>query len=117
MSVLAVSVLTLLIGAPGPVIQSAQPPPAPAPDLKVIARGKEVYATQKCQACHSIGGTGNKRGPLDGVGARLKESDVRQWIVAPRKMKATVRKPDYSRLPKADVDALVAYMMSLTRKP
>src|SRR5689334_12279077 len=32
-------------------------------------KGKEVYAAQKCSICHSIGGVGNKKGPLDKVGS------------------------------------------------
>lgn len=75
-----------------------------------------VYAEQKCSACHMIASEGNKRSGLDGVGSRLKASDVKQWIVAPRKMKATVRKPDYTKMPASDLDALVAYLMTLTKK-
>jgi mono/diheme cytochrome c family protein len=101
----------------------AQAPPAPAPPAqspevvaKLVERGKAVYREQKCASCHLIGGVGNKRSVLDGVGSRLKPADVRQWIVAPRKMKATVRKPDYTKVPAADIDALVAYVMTLTKK-
>jgi mono/diheme cytochrome c family protein len=103
----------VLTTALAPESQSAA---ADAVRAKQIARGKQVYAAQKCAACHSIEGTGNRRNPLDGVGSKLAEADVRQWIVAPRKMKATVRKPDYSKVAREDVDALAAYMMSLPAK-
>lgn len=81
-----------------------------------MARGAEVYRAQKCQVCHSIAGVGSKRYPLDGVGTRLTEEDIRRWIVAPREMKPTVSKRAYDKLPKDDLDALVAYLKSLRKQ-
>ena len=84
-------------------------------------KGKQLYTAQKCQACHSVAGVGNKKGALDDVGARLKEDDIRQWIVAAPEMAAKAkadRKPpmkSYATLPKEDVDALVAYLASLKK--
>lgn len=80
-----------------------------------IARGKQVYEARRCRVCHSIEGVGNKRSPLDGVGSRLSEDDVRKWIVAPGEMDPKVRKRAY-KLSKHDLEALVAYMMSLKEK-
>jgi len=84
-----------------------------------VEQGKKVYADQKCSICHSVAGVGNKKGPLDKVGAKLSADDTRAWITdAPAmatKAKAD-RKPPmkaYSTLAKADVDALVAYLQSL----
>jgi mono/diheme cytochrome c family protein len=79
-------------------------------------RGEEVYREQKCQACHSIAGVGNKRYPLDGVGSKLAADDIRRWIVAPREMNPKVSKRAYDRLPKADLEALVAYLQSLRKQ-
>ncbi len=84
-----------------------------APAQAGAARGAEVYREQDCQACHSIAGAGNRRHPLDGVGARLTADQIRTWIVAPREMNPRVRKPAYDRLPQADLDALVAYLAGL----
>jgi mono/diheme cytochrome c family protein len=87
-----------------------------------VERGQKVYAAEKCSICHSIGGTGNKRGPLDEVGSKLSADDLRQWIVNPAEMTAktnATRKPlmkSYAHLPKEDVDGLVAYMLSLKKK-
>ena len=95
---------------------------ASAQDAAIIEKGKQVYAAQKCQVCHSVAGVGNKRGALDDVGARLKAEEIRQWIVAAPEMTAKMkaeRKPPmkaYGHLPKEDVDALVAYMTSLKKK-
>ena len=95
--------------------------PAAAQDAKV-ERGKQVYVEQKCKLCHSIGGEGSAKGPLDDVGSKLKAEEIKEWIVnAPamtEKTKAT-RKPAmkaYPNLPAADLEALVAYMGSLKKK-
>jgi cytochrome c2 len=91
----------------------------PKPDPKLVQRGEQLYAEQKSSMCHSIQGKGNKAGPLDGMGARLSEEDIRQWLINPRvmaeKTKST-RKPlkgAYTKLPREDLDALIAYMRSL----
>ena len=93
---------------------------AAAQDAATIEKGKQVYSAQKCQACHSIGGVGNKKGALDAVGTKLKADEIRQWIVAAPEMTAKAkaeRKPAmkaYS-LPKEDLDALVAYLSTLKK--
>lgn len=92
---------------------------AAAQDPKV-ARGEKVYADQKCSLCHSIGDKGNKKGPLDGVGTKLKVDELRQWIADAKGMTAktkALRKPEMKSytLPKEDVDALVAYMQTLKK--
>lgn len=83
-------------------------------------KGEQVYTAQKCSVCHSIAGKGGKANPLDGVGAKISADETRQWIVNPKEMatKTNSQKkppmPDrYSKLPAADIDALVAYMLSL----
>ena len=85
-----------------------------------IKRGEQVYGAQKCQMCHSIAGKGNKANPLDGVGKKLSAADIREWIIHPTEMTAktkSTKKPPmpakYGTLPAADLDALVAYMVSL----
>ena len=84
--------------------------------------GIKVYAAQKCSICHSIAGEGNKKLPLDGVGTKLSADQIREWMVDPvaaaKKAKSTA-KPlmrAYPKLPKDELDALVAYMKSLTKK-
>lgn len=87
------------------------------------ARGEKVYAAQKCNMCHSIAGKGNAKGPLDGVGTKLTAEEIHQWIVDPvamTKKTNSTRKPPmtakYKGLSKEDLDALVAYMVSLKKK-
>jgi mono/diheme cytochrome c family protein len=94
---------------------------AAAQDAATIEKGKQLYAAQKCQVCHSVAGVGNKRGALDGVGSKLKDGELRQWLVAPAEMTAKTkaeRKPpmkSYAHLAKDEVDALVGYMLSLKK--
>ena len=91
--------------------------PAAAQDA---AAGEKVYTAQKCSVCHSIAGKGSKANPLDGVGAKLSAADIKEWIVNPVEMTAkakSTKKPPmpakFKSLPAADIDALVAYMLSL----
>jgi mono/diheme cytochrome c family protein len=93
---------------------------AAAHDAKV-SQGEKLYVDSKCALCHSIGNKGNKKGRLDGVATTLTAAEVREWIVdAPgmsAKAKATRKPPMKSyTLPKDDVDALVAYLMTLKKK-
>jgi mono/diheme cytochrome c family protein len=108
---------TMLIAAAVAFAGSARP--AAAQD-DVVKKGQTVYAAQKCSMCHSIAGKGSKSNPLDGVGKKLSADEIRSWIVAPieaaAKAKSTKKPPmpdKYSKLPAADIDALVAYMVSL----
>jgi hypothetical protein len=56
------------------------------------------------------------------VGAKLSADEIRQWLTDPKaaaiKAKSTAKPvmKDYSKLPPADIDALVAYMKTLTTK-
>ena len=85
------------------------------------ARGAKVYTDQKCAVCHSIGGKGNAKGPLDDVGSKISAADIRAWIVSAPEMAAKTkadRKPlmkAYTDLSKTDVDDLVAYLQTLKK--
>ena len=95
-----------------------------AQDAALVEKGQKVYAAAKpaCMTCHSIAGKGNKKGPLDEVGSKLTADEIRQWLVAAEEMTAkskASRKPvmkSYTKLPKEDLDALVAYLHSLKKK-
>ena len=95
---------------------------AQAQDKALIEKGMKVYDAQKCMICHSIAGKGQAKGPLDGVGSKLTEADIRLWMTDPKaataKHKATRTPPmkAFTSLPKEDMDALVAYMVSLKKK-
>lgn len=81
--------------------------------------GAKVFAEKKCTMCHAVAGVGNKKVPLDGVGAKLTVDQIREWLVNPqeaaKKAKST-GKPMHPKLPPADLDALVAYLKTLDKK-
>ena len=95
---------------------------AAAQDKALIEKGMKVYVDQKCSICHSIDGKGNAKGSLDSVGLKLKADEVREWMVNPAEITKRIkaeRKPPmraYPNLPKDDLDAIVAYMLSLKKK-
>jgi len=86
------------------------------------AHGKELFTDTKCGVCHSIGSTGNKKGPLDGVALKLSAAEIREWITAAPEMAVKAkadRKPpmkSYPDLSTTDVDDLVAYLQTLKKK-
>lgn len=93
-----------------------------AQDKTVIEKGMKVYEQNKCSLCHSIAGKGNAKGMLDGVGSRLSADEIRMWMTDPKGMAAKTKAtrkpmmPDYNKLAKEDLDAVVAYMLSLKKK-
>jgi mono/diheme cytochrome c family protein len=94
-----------------------------AQDAKKIADGKKVYSAKECAKCHMIAGKGEQKiSPLDGVGSKLTEADIRKWLTSPAEMEAKLdHKPKVKMSSKKialtdpEVDALVAYMMSLKK--
>ncbi len=93
--------------------------PALAQDAAQVKHGEEVFTAQHCSMCHSVAGKGNKSGALDGIGTKLTAEEIEQWLKDPTTMKAkdpqarTLPMKSYANLPKADFDALVAYLKSL----
>jgi mono/diheme cytochrome c family protein len=87
-----------------------------------VKRGQTLYADNKCRMCHAIAGTGNAKGPLDDVGTKLSAEEIRQWLINPAEMSGKTKSarkppmPSYAKLPKDDVDALVAYMLTVKKK-
>ena len=86
--------------------------------VEAQSKGEQVYAAQKCATCHVLDGKGQAKGPLDGVGSKLTADEIREWIVNPAEMTKkhnATRKPPmraYPKLPKEDLDALVAFLAS-----
>jgi mono/diheme cytochrome c family protein len=85
-----------------------------------VAKGEKLYVEQKCSVCHSIGGKGNAKGSLDGVGSKLSADELRSWLVDAKGMTAKTKAPrkplmKHYALPTDDVDALVAYLASLKK--
>ena len=110
--IVCIAAVALIVGLGKPLAAAAQD--------DAVKKGEQVYAAQKCSTCHSIAGKGKKQNPLDGVGKKLSADEIKAWIVTPTEMtkkSGSTKKPPmpnrYSKLPAADIDALVAYMSSL----
>lgn len=89
---------------------------AAAPDAEKAGKGQQVYAAQRCSMCHSIAGKGNPKNPLDDVGARMSADDMKKYITNPKSVKADSKMKTYSSLPAEDLEALVSYLKTLTKK-
>jgi len=100
---------------------------AQAPDPKLANDGKKLYATYKCDKCHQINGRGSKKGPLDGVGAKVSAADIKKWFTNPVDMEAKLEKKPKGtdamshalktkNIEPGEIDAMVAYMLTLTKK-
>ena len=72
---------------------------------------------QKCSLSHSIEGKGQAKGPLDDVGNKLKAEDIRKWLIDPTSGQGPQRHTEAGNegLPKEDLEALIAYMLSLKK--
>jgi mono/diheme cytochrome c family protein len=110
--IVCIAAVTLIVGVAKPLAAAGQD--------DAVKKGQQVYAAQKCQTCHSIAGKGAKANPLDGVGKKLSADEIKAWIVTPTEMtkkSGSTKKPPmpnkYSKLPAADIDAMVAYLASL----
>ena len=125
---LAAALLVLLALAfaraqnPAPRAPGAAGAPAAAElprDRALVEAGRAVYQAQGCARCHSIAGSGNPRYPLDGVGARLGPADLRNRIVGAGELEHRLpagvlrAKQAYRKLPRRDLDALVAFLETL----
>jgi mono/diheme cytochrome c family protein len=107
---------SLLCG--GPAVVSAQ-----APDAAKVALGKKTFEDSKCTKCHGQGGKNTKDPNLslvEGDVTKLSAADIRKWIVSPTEMTAKLPKKPKAAMKKVDlteeqVDALVAYVLSLRK--
>jgi ubiquinol-cytochrome c reductase cytochrome b subunit len=80
-----------------------------------VPRGRELFQSQGCSACHKVNGQGGTTGPdLSDEGDRGKSAD---WLVTqihnPKAHDATSIMPSYSSLSQDQVESLVAYLLSL----
>jgi mono/diheme cytochrome c family protein len=89
---------------------------AAKPDAEKAGKGQNVYTAQHCSMCHSIAGKGNPKTPLDDVGSKLTAEEMKKYIANPKSVKADSKMKPYSTLPAEDLEALVAYLQTLTKK-
>jgi cytochrome c oxidase subunit 2 len=100
--------------------RSASPPRGPD-----AQRGAQIFAQQRCTACHTVRGLGPVAtiGPdLTHVGSRLQlgagslpmtAASLRDWIAHPQRSKPGVRMPSYERLDDDALNSLAAFLVQL----
>lgn len=99
--------------------------PAQPPRDAQAQRGAQVFAEQRCGACHSVRGLGPgaSLGPdLTHVGSRLhlaagtlpmSADTLHDWLADPQRFKPGVRMPSYGRLDAASLAALAVFLAQL----
>ena len=80
-----------------------------------MRKGRELYQSQGCAACHKIDGQGGTAGPdLSNEGAKGRSAD---WLATqirnPKANNAASTMPPYPSLSQEQVESLVAYLLSL----
>jgi len=77
------------------------------------ARGASIFNASGCAHCHSIQGTGGKKGPdLSGVGRRMNKDQMRKRI-----SEGSNRMPPFGDdLQKKELEDLIAYLRSCRDK-
>lgn len=104
-----------------PTAQSVPAPQTPLAQLSVLERGKLVFQAAGCMSCHLArlepGGpiAGFPVGPsLSNVGLRRDERWLREHYIDPQKLIPGSKMNSFAYLPSEELDALVAYMKTLT---
>jgi len=88
-------------------------------DAERLAAGKAVYEAQGCALCHAIAGEGDPAYPLDGIGARMNEAQLRAHIAPAADLAAGFpevvfeMKQAYHTMSPEDMGALVDYLRNL----
>jgi cytochrome c oxidase subunit 2 len=97
---------------------------APPPEGSLAARGREAFLGGQCVNCHAIQGTEAQatiapdlthfaaRNTFAGAMFEVNERNLARWLANPPAMKPGAKMPDYG-LSQEEIDALVAYLMSL----
>jgi cytochrome c oxidase subunit 2 len=98
---------------------------AAPPEGSLAAQGREAFlAPGRCTNCHAIQGTEAQatiapdlthfaaRGTFAGAMFEVNERNLARWLANPPAMKPGAKMPDYG-LSQDEIDALVAYLMSL----
>ena len=82
-----------------------------------IALGRRVYRELKCHTCHRVNGRGEIKGPdLSGVGLRLQEEYLRNWLANPQAFIPDVEMPPV-KTTEENFEGLIAYLLFLNEQP
>jgi len=116
------AVIVVGLAAVFSTVHNAPGPQATRPATPSVAAERVAYDRHGCAGCHAIGGQGNPRNPLDGVGQRLAPAAIRDWIIAAEGVRSQLPpavariKQTYAALPEAELQAMVDYLAGL-REP
>jgi cytochrome c2 len=76
-------------------------------------KGEKVYKDAKCSVCHKVGSTGGKMGPeLTKVGTTRDLAWLSKYLVNPKAENPKNKMPPV-KAKGADLDDLIAYLLSL----
>jgi len=84
-----------------------------------IEAGRQVYQQYGCARCHSISGEGNPRNPLDGVGIKRTDKELRDWVTGTAAIQGLVSsrvlklKSVNERMSDKELDVLLIYLKNL----
>jgi len=104
---------------------AAQARPAAAPSSALLARGREVFLAQRCNACHTVRGVAeeSRLGPdLTHVGSRLylgagtlenQPDNMARWVAHTQAVKPGARMPSSPDMDADTLQALGAYLVHL----
>lgn len=119
---LLLSTLFCLVGLL--VVAIAASIPAPRAAAAETLDGKAVFAAQKCNLCHSIESQGiaskatsdKTKGPdLSGEGLKRDAAWIGKFLHRVEKIDGKVHKKDLKAASEAEIDALVAWLMTLKK--
>lgn len=92
------------------LVELAAAPVAAAGDK---VKGEKIYKDAKCSVCHKVGSTGGKMGPeLTKVGATRDLAWLAKYLANPKAENPKNKMPPV-KAKGADLDDLIAYLLSL----
>jgi cytochrome c553 len=116
--------------APAPFAGAAtDAPPGPAGGTEGPGAGTQasdstaglgVFRASNCERCHSVAGVGSPRYPLDGVGSRRTQDELRAWTIGAETVQDSLSpsalraKQRYQQLSAEEMRVLLSFMASLT---
>lgn len=83
--------------------------------------GQQSMQIRGCLTCHSFGPSGNKKGPLDGIGKKRSADELRSALTDPAAYAAKIGAqrqpacPPKPQLKKFEIESLVVFLQSLTQ--
>ena len=93
-------------------------PPQDATPVDTV-RARALFDELGCSGCHAVGGAGNPRNPLDGIGGRRTPASIRSWTIGEGAIADSLSGPvlrvkgTFADVREADLELLVAWLAGL----